>query len=156
MYVSQPKSCYPNQLIQRTKPTTINRFPNTNFTSAKINIDTIDNLPVSLSLWIYIFWQQELLWWPYFLPAKQKFGPFHHNKQLFNLPTEHSLVQISAGFKDVGTKPQFSTLTFSRIVSILFWSRGSGPKFSILWCNPELFCRHQQSVFYFYLIAFLN
>ena len=48
MYVSQHKSSYPNQLIQRTKSTTINHFPITNFTSAKINIDTTNNLPVSL------------------------------------------------------------------------------------------------------------
>ena len=54
-------------------------------------------------------------------PPSKNSGPFHHNKQIFTLPTEYSLVQISAGFKDVGTKPQFSTLTFSRIVSSLFW-----------------------------------
>ena len=57
-----------------------------------------------------------------FLPYKNS-GSFHHNKQLFNLPTEHSLAQISVGFKDVGTKPHFSTTTFSRIVSTLFWTQ---------------------------------
>ena len=50
-------------------------------------------------------------------------GPCHHNKQLLNLPTEHSLVQISAGFKGVGTKPQISTTNFSYIVSTLFWAQ---------------------------------
>ena len=50
-------------------------------------------------------------------------GPCYHNKQLLNLPTEHSLVQISAGFKDVGTKPQFSRTTFPCIVSTLFWAQ---------------------------------
>ena len=27
---------------------------------------------------------------------------------------------------------------------------------SLLWCNPGLFCWNQQSIFCFYLIAFLN
>ena len=133
MYVSQHKPCYPNQLIQRT-----NNLPQS----------IIFPIPTSLPLKLIVTLETTSLLPFYskstffgnknscdghisFLPNKNS-GPFHHNKQLFNLPTEHSLVQISAGFKDVGTKPQFSTLTFSRIVSILFWSRGSGPKFSIL------------------------
>ena len=41
------------------------------------------------------------------LPANKNYGPFHHNRQLSNLPNEHSLVQVSAGFRDVGTKPHF-------------------------------------------------
>ena len=109
MHVSKHKPCYPNQLMQQTKPSTINHFPNTNFTSAKSNVDTRTNLTVSL---FHISF-----------PPNKNSGPFHHNEQLFNLPTKHSFVQISAGFKDVGTKPQFSTTTFSRIVSTLFWTQ---------------------------------
>ena len=56
-------------------------------------------------------------------PPNKNTGPFHHSKKLFNLPNEHSLVRISAVFKDIGTKPQFSTTIFFRIVSTLFWTQ---------------------------------
>ena len=61
-------------------------------------------------------------------PPKKNFGPFHHKKQLFSLPMKHSLIQISAGFKDVGTKPQFSTLSFSCIASTLFYASAKSIK----------------------------
>ena len=56
------------------------------------------------------------------LPANKNYGPFNHNRQLSNLPNQHSPVQVSAGFRDVGTKPQLSTTAFSRIATTLFWT----------------------------------
>ena len=53
------------------------------------------------------FWDR----WPYLSPpsppispTSKNFGPFHYNEHAFNLLTEHSLVQISAGFNAVGTR----------------------------------------------------
>ena len=50
-------------------------------------------------------------------PPNKNSGPFHHNKQLYNLLTEHSLVQISAGFKT----PIFYVNIC--LTSTLFWTQ---------------------------------
>ena len=80
------------------------------------------NSPFVYSSKSIFFWEQELLWWQHlFLPNKNS-GRFHHNKELFNSPNEHFLVQISARLRNVHSEtPIFydTILTYC----LLFWTQ---------------------------------